>query len=52
MSYEEFEWHLASSSAGPGVVYKLCYGEPVGPVILLMIPIDSKVLFKPLIGTF
>ena len=52
MSYEEFKWCFASGSAGPGVVYKLCHGKPIGPVVLLMIPIDLKVLFKPLIDTF
>ena len=52
MSHEEFKRCLASGSAGPGIVYKLCHWEPVGPVILLVVPIDSKILFKPLIGTF
>ena len=52
MSHEEFKWCFASGSAGPEVVYKLYHGEPIGPVVLLMIPIDLKVLFKSLIGTF
>jgi hypothetical protein len=52
VSHEEFEQHFASGSAGPGVVYKLRHGEPVGPVILLVIPVDLKVLFKPLVGAF
>jgi hypothetical protein len=48
--HEVFKQGLLCGGAGPGIVYILHHGEPACPVILIIVSINSKVLFKPLIG--
>ena len=41
-----------SSSIGGIIVREFCKGQEVGPVVLLIISVDSEILFQGLIGAF
>ncbi len=51
-SHDEFEWGFLRRVAGPCVMSVLCDWEPVTPVCLRPIGIDSQELFHPLVCSF
>ena len=44
-SYEEVKWGLSGGGAGPQVVDVLGNRQPLGPIVLLEVAVNSEVLF-------
>ena len=46
------EWGSTSSGIGGVIIHKFCEGQEVEPVVLLVVAVDSEVLFQGLAGAF
>ena len=50
ISHEEHERRLPCSFVCPIVMYELCDGNIRDPILLVIVDVEAKVLFNPLIG--
>jgi len=49
-AHQQLKQGETSGVAWPGVVHKLGHGQPIGPIILLEVPIDLQILLHPLVS--
>ena len=52
VSFVREEWRDSCSSAGGIIVRELCQGQEIGPVVLLVVAVNPKVLLQGLVGPF